>query len=213
MKYFIDTEFIEDGITIDLISIGIFSEDGRSFYMISNDFNLKKAWDNKWIKENVLLPIYKENVLLPIHKENITGERRTVDQFTYETIVRYYNYWAYPNFYIKDRILEFIGWRDTGYVSYDTYSEKMIKNKSPEHLYPEFWGWYASYDWVVLCQLFGSMIDLPRRFPMYINDIKQLQHIHGIGDHELPEQENRHNALADATWNKTAYEYVMKKIK
>lgn len=29
MKYWLDTEFIEDGKTIDLVSIGIVSEDGR----------------------------------------------------------------------------------------------------------------------------------------------------------------------------------------
>jgi hypothetical protein len=29
MKYYYDTEFIEDGRTIDLISIGIVAEDGR----------------------------------------------------------------------------------------------------------------------------------------------------------------------------------------
>jgi hypothetical protein len=29
MRYWLDTEFIEDGKTIDLISIGIVAEDGR----------------------------------------------------------------------------------------------------------------------------------------------------------------------------------------
>lgn len=32
MKYFLDTEFHEDGKTIDLISIGIVAEDGREYY-------------------------------------------------------------------------------------------------------------------------------------------------------------------------------------
>ncbi len=52
MKYFYDTEFIEDGRTIDLISIGIVAEDGRKYYAISTEFNPKKASD--WVKENVL---------------------------------------------------------------------------------------------------------------------------------------------------------------
>ena len=36
VKYFFDTEFYEDGKTIDLISIGIVAEDGREFYAVSN---------------------------------------------------------------------------------------------------------------------------------------------------------------------------------
>ena len=35
MKYFYDTEFIEDGSTIELISIGVVAEDGREYYAVS----------------------------------------------------------------------------------------------------------------------------------------------------------------------------------
>ena len=52
MRYFIDTEFIEDGFTIDLISIGIVCEDGREFYAINSDCNLDRASD--WVKTNVI---------------------------------------------------------------------------------------------------------------------------------------------------------------
>ena len=30
---------------------------------------------------------------------------------------------------------------------------------------PEIWGWYAAYDWVALCQIFGTMMDLPEGWP------------------------------------------------
>ena len=43
MKYFLDTEFIEDGKTIDLISIGIVSEDGRELYCENSDCDLSRA--------------------------------------------------------------------------------------------------------------------------------------------------------------------------
>lgn len=46
MRYFYDTEFIEDGHTIDLISIGVVAEDGRSYYAISKAFNPKKAGES-----------------------------------------------------------------------------------------------------------------------------------------------------------------------
>ena len=34
VRYFYDTEFIEDGTVIDLVSIGVVAEDGREFYAI-----------------------------------------------------------------------------------------------------------------------------------------------------------------------------------
>lgn len=40
---------------------------------------------------------------------------------------------------------------------------------------PEFWADYASYDWVVFCKLFGTMMDLPERFPMFCRDIQQYR--------------------------------------
>lgn len=72
---------------------------------------------------------------------------------------------------------------------------------------PEFWGYYADYDWVIFAQLFGAMIDLPKGWPMYCRDIKQL--CDSNGNPRLPEQtEKEHNALADARWNKIAYEFL-----
>lgn len=52
MKYWFDTEFIEYPCTIDLISIGIVSEDRRSLYMVSSEFDESKA--SIWVRENVL---------------------------------------------------------------------------------------------------------------------------------------------------------------
>lgn len=52
MRYFYDTEFIEDGTTIELISIGIVAEDGREYYAVSTDFDPSRA--NPWVRENVL---------------------------------------------------------------------------------------------------------------------------------------------------------------
>src|SRR3954452_23658432 len=37
-RYFYDTEFIEDGTTIDLVSIGVVDETGREFYAVSTEF-------------------------------------------------------------------------------------------------------------------------------------------------------------------------------
>lgn len=72
---------------------------------------------------------------------------------------------------------------------------------------PEFWAYYADYDWVVLCQLFGTMMDLPGSWPMFCMDIKQLAVMKG--DPELPRQIGaEHSALSDAIWNKQAWEFL-----
>ena len=71
----------------------------------------------------------------------------------------------------------------------------------------EFWGYYADYDWVVFCQIFGTMMDLPKGFPMFCMDIKQL--CDERGNPGLPKQgKGEHNALADARWNKAAWEFL-----
>lgn len=72
---------------------------------------------------------------------------------------------------------------------------------------PEFWGYYADYDWVVLCQLFGSMSSLPTGWPMYCRDIKQW--CDTLGNPALPSQgTGSHNALEDARWNRRAWEWL-----
>jgi hypothetical protein len=52
VRFFYDTEFIEDGLTIDLVSIGVVDEDGREFYAVSTEFDPDKA--GPWVRENVL---------------------------------------------------------------------------------------------------------------------------------------------------------------
>ena len=52
MRYFYDCEFIEDGSTIELVSIGVVDETGREFYAISTDFDPARAGD--WVRRNVL---------------------------------------------------------------------------------------------------------------------------------------------------------------
>ncbi len=51
-RFFYDTEFIEDGTTIDLVSIGVVDETGREFYAVSTQFDPGKAIP--WVRRNVL---------------------------------------------------------------------------------------------------------------------------------------------------------------
>lgn len=161
MKYFLDTEFIEDSKTIDLISIGIVCENGLSFYRESSEFDPSKACD--WVKENVLTRLEND-------------ECRATRQE------------------IKEALFAFI-------------------ETTRADTQPEFWGYYASYDWIVLCQLFGTMMDLPEGYPMFINDIMQLvgknpdkNNILGVAEAEQKMDGTGHNALFDARWTRETYE-------
>ena len=51
-RFFYDTEFIEDGTTIELVSIGVVDEEGREFYAVSTEFDAGKAIP--WVRRNVL---------------------------------------------------------------------------------------------------------------------------------------------------------------
>ncbi|RUM45831.1 MAG: 3'-5' exoribonuclease [Desulfocapsa sp.] len=162
MRLWFDTEFIEDGKTIDLISIGVVREDGQMLYATNIECNKESACD--WVKENVLphvdvVPSFNGNTTV---KLNATSKE------------------------IASSMVEFCG-------------EK-----------PEIWAYYADYDWVVLCQLFGTMMDLPDGWPMYCRDVKQLCDY--FGNPKLPKQEkHQHNALADAVWTRNAWHFLMQK--
>jgi len=227
MNYYIDTEFHEykkDGInTIELISIGIVTEDGSELYLISSEFDIDAAWDNDWLKDNVLHSIFRDT-----YKET-TFTKEGFRELILGNADTYCINVGLTNNQIADKIIEFIA-----KVGIDKRFPR-LKKLGPIH----FYGYYADYDWVVFCWLFGRMIDLPKEFPMYCIDLKQLldakvdtldyTHVNTItgevwmymmspSSDELldrikacdkyPKQDNEHNALDDANWNKKLHEFI-----
>ncbi len=166
MRIYFDTEFIEDGRTIDLISIGMVREDGKEYYAISTEFKARKA--SRWVKDNVLkyLPPRSANPVYDLEGHRASKAWKSRKQ-------------------IAQEIVEFAG---------DS---------------PVFYAYYADYDWVSLCQLYGTMMDLPSGWPMYARDIKQIADEWGVRLSEVVPQENEHHALADALWNKKAHEWLL----
>lgn len=144
MRFFFDTEFIEDGRTIDLMSIAIVAEDDREYYAEITECDLSRADD--WVKANVIPHLIGKDA------------QRT-------------------RLAVRDDILKFLGEA------------------------PEIWAYYCSYDWVALCQLFGRMVDLPKGWPMYCRDLKQLATSHPL----IPHTGTAHNALDDARWTRDAW--------
>jgi hypothetical protein len=69
---------------------------------------------------------------------------------------------------------------------------------------PKLWGWYSAYDHVVLCQLWGKMIDLPAGIPMFTHDLRSMMTT--AEAMRLPKQpDGVHDALADARHLRTRY--------
>lgn len=222
MKYFIDTEFIEGFHKplfgkrrhfIDLISIGIVCEDGREYYAISNEYKYNMAGD--WVKENVIQPLYLETV---------SGGARNFSEPN-----NFHKIYGKSNKQIADELKGFC-------LAHVEVNKHRSLDKWGKDCPLEFYGYYSDYDWVVFCSLFGRMIDLPKGFPMYCKDLKQMldayvtnrwlpdskKYMKGTGvdmtfDLALsklknleyyPKQDNEHSALGDARWNKKLYDFL-----
>lgn len=152
MRFWFDTEFLENGKTIELISIGVVAEDGREYYAETPDAR-RLARSDAWLFANVA--------------PGLGSDTRHV----------------YERWQIANALVEFMG-------------EK-----------PEIWAYYADYDWVVMCQLFGRMIDLPKGWPMFCRDVKQLAEFKG-NPKLPPDPKDEHHALADAKWCREAWQFL-----
>lgn len=115
------------------------------------------------------------------------------------------NEWVQQNVLPKLPPRTYPAWRTRAHIAHD------IKGLLAQDK-PEIWAYFADYDWVVFCQLFGRMIDLPKGFPMYCMDLKQEMRRLGIKREDLPEslrnQAGEHDALMDARWNRDLYNYL-----
>ena len=150
MKYWIDTEFIEQPCTLDLISIALVAEDGREFYAESSEVDWSKA--SPWTLRTV--------------RPQLDGKAMEREEIGY----------AIRRFVDQDEA-------------------------------PVFWGYFPAYDWIAFTWLFGSMTELPFRFPQLCLDIKQWAI--ELGDPALPIQTTpKHHALADARWTRDAWAFL-----
>jgi len=185
MKVYYDSEFVEDGHTIELISIGMVlvpdsrDRDGnvrpvREYYAVNSDAPWERIEQHDWLCENVVpsLPLTH-----PVEKTN--GH--------YSINIDHLNTQVKPRWVIANEVRDFL-----------------IDNARSLGEDIELWAWYGAYDHVVLCWLWGPMSDLPRGIPMYTHDFKQ----HVDYTRYQPDTlsgENKHNALEDARWLQRAY--------
>lgn len=65
MKYFYDTEFLDTGRTIELISIGIVAEDGREYYAVNDGAPWARIGQHEWLTANVVPHLLPEREWKP----------------------------------------------------------------------------------------------------------------------------------------------------
>ncbi len=168
-----DTEFREDGASIDLISIGLVREsDGAEYYAVNADANWAKIAEHRWLCENVIphLPLSSKGVRKATPGENTNVTTSWVFHVDLSsTLVK-------PKWVIANEVREFIlGASD-----------------------PELWADHASYDFVALCWLWGPLTRRPAGIPARANDIRQ--EIDRARSPQIPALEGMtaHQALDDA---------------
>ena len=186
MKYFLDCEFIEDGKTIDLISIGIVAEDVREYYACNNDCDLSRASD--WVKENVL-------VNLPSKHISVNPGNPDVSPLVRQDILT----WKMLDTIKKDLLSFFMGtsisiWGEYSAYDFVVFSQLMSRGNRATH---------------------NPMCDCyPKFLPWYFNDVIQLAEHLGYTADDLPpslETEGNHNALLGAKTVKARYDWLIAK--
>lgn len=200
MKIFFDTEFTGLHKDTTLISIGLVSEDGKTFYAEFNDYD--KSQVNEWIKENVI-----DNLLM---KEPLPGEEefylaaRCEDNLTGNDL--------FDSYTVQLR-------GDKKIIA--TELNKWLKQFDSVELISDV----CHYDMVLLIDIFGDAFSLPKNVCPVCYDINQdISKYYNISQLEafdysrediLKEKNNqiigaKHNALYDALVIKEIYKICKK---
>jgi 3' exoribonuclease, RNase T-like len=158
-----DTEFLEDGKTIELISIGMIAEDGREYYAVNKRMPKRRIRKSPWLMKNVVPSLPRP------HGDWVLGMP---------------NRWLFN--YLDPCV------KEPARIAREV--RRFIQD-TPDL---ELWADYGAYDHVVLCQLWGRMIDLPHGVPMFTHDLEQ--ECRRLGSPPMPPMPDArdHNALSDA---------------
>lgn len=184
MKIFHDWEFLEDGSTIDWISVGMRREDGAELYLINRDLCYpqsslhQRVSAHPWLMANVVPHLPLRALVRP------SAETWMVDPD--DPAVAAHTSAAEQ---IKAFILEVVVMRHE----------------------PELWAWYGAYDHVRLAQMFGPMAKLPQGIPMVTHDIVTLARFAGNDARRTApvQQGDAHHALADARHNEKLHAHYL----
>ena len=203
LKVFFDTEFTGFHQYTTLISIGLISEKGDTFYAEFNDYDERQCDD--WIKENVIAnlkfsaPAEGEDEhfcrsggeFLP-EKVELRGSRDKIAQ------------------YLHDWFQDILG----GPLSWEDYYKAKMPGKIISAI--ELWSDYLSYNFVLFNQLWGHAFNTPKCVYYIPFDICTLFKIAGVNP-EINREKfigcmsggEKHNALWNAQITKQCYHKLM----
>ncbi len=180
MRFWYDCEFLEDGATIDLISIGIVAEDGREYYAVNRDADWGRIRRHPWLMENVVP-----------HLPQLHGDWRNLRS---HWVIDFEAPEVKPRVTIAAEVKGFIhaGGADRErhelWAYYGAYDHVALC---------QLWGRMIDLPGCVpmwthdLMQLFAGREN------------------RGFGLRQHVPQEDKHHALEDARWNRRAYEWAM----
>lgn len=144
MNFFIDTEFIESFHKPFLGKKRHFI-DLISIGIVREDGECLYLISSEY-NYNDADPWVRENVILPLYLSTVHGDQRN-----HIHVENFHKRIGFTNVEIAKKIALFSALYD-----------------------PTFYAYYADYDWVLFCSLFGTMMKLPKTFPMYCRDLKQM---------------------------------------
>jgi len=204
----------------------------REYYAICKEFDVEAAWNKNqgtkekpdyWLRENVLKGIFDELLekerayIYKAQQCNVYLSCEIKDRFCLRLFKKYLNKYGKTRAQITEEIKGFTNVDGEGLCNCSC-GYPCIKGKRgsaprciASELNIEFYSYYADYHWVVFCWLFGSMMDLPKGFPMYCNDLKQIadETWERTGKNtRYKKNENGHNALYDAQWDKKFHQFL-----
>lgn len=186
-KIFYDTEFLEDGSTVDLISIGMVTEDGREYYAVNDECGFdRRVWWKRWFNRRGSL-------------ENRIRRHKWLMGNVIPTLPKPSGDW---NLHMPKRWL--FDYNNPAVKRRDQIAREVVEFIQPQDGNAETWAYYGAYDHVVLCQLFGTMMDLPDGMPMFTHELMQLWELAGKPE-KPPQYAGAHNAMVDARWNLELY--------
>lgn len=172
-----DWEFLENGRTVEPLSVAMLDDSGREYYAIFQEREdnwsgvICRAIEHQFLREHVLpyLPIIINNSW-PEETWRWRYDRQHPD-FVH----------VKPRNQIRDEVLDFL----TG---------------GQERPDLRLWAWFGAYDHLCLAQLFGSMMDMPGSIPFKTNELVQLWEDAGEPT-KPPKPANAHDPRADVRWN------------
>lgn len=189
-----DFEFIENGRTIDPISVGLSHIDGRRYYAIFKEFKESKA--SPWVKENVISklpprfvnPVYESPRLL---EESLAWKSREA---------------------IRLDILRFVGSQSPefwgNYCAHDfVLLGQVMGTREQEGWATCFLNWMSGTKTI---PLHNPMVECwPDGWPYFAHDIQSLRSHLGNPEIDLPEP-TEHIAIQDADWVLKARDFLLK---